>query len=231
MERPADERVGCADQFRHLDLVALREDLQPDGIECHRHEAGAEQAGEQPQSQPCDAGEGSEAARPERIGLNMRHPRERRQIGGKRVHRGPVRAEDEGIGQGVASQGGDELGKPLHRLELAQRILARHKAQLRHAGVGAQPLAERLGLDALRLGLQEERDLRLERQARGDRAQVLEQRIAARRKRQRDADDERAGKTRRFREPAQRLPERAPMLAQPGAHAMRPCSRRRMRLP
>src|SRR2546425_5208189 len=39
------------------------------------------------------------------------------------------------------------------------------------------------------------------RQARRDCPQALEQRIAARRKRQGDADDQRAGKTRRLRKP------------------------------
>src|SRR5262245_16849863 len=33
LEGPPDERVGGADQLRHLDLVALREDLQPHGVE------------------------------------------------------------------------------------------------------------------------------------------------------------------------------------------------------
>src|SRR5689334_5612497 len=38
VERPAHEAVGRAEELRHLDLLALREDLQPDGVEGHRDE-------------------------------------------------------------------------------------------------------------------------------------------------------------------------------------------------
>ena len=52
--------------------------------------------------------------------------------------------------------------------------------------------AERVRVGALRAGLQEDRNLRVEREASGDAAQVLQQRIAARGERERHADDERA---------------------------------------
>src|SRR6267143_456975 len=62
--------------------------------------------------------------------------------------------------------------------QIARRPIAASAVRRR-----AQGSSERLGVRALRLGRQEHRDLRVEGEAAGDRAQAFEQRVAARRER------------------------------------------------
>src|SRR5207342_1336939 len=73
---PPDEGLGCTDQLRNLDFVALREDLQPDRVEGDRHQGKPKEEGEEPQAEPADGGQRRESPRPRRIRLHVRDTRQ-----------------------------------------------------------------------------------------------------------------------------------------------------------
>ena len=68
-ERAADEAVGRADQLGDLDLAALRQDLQPDGVERDRDQREAEQAGQDQRQNAPELEQGFELVSPGRIEL------------------------------------------------------------------------------------------------------------------------------------------------------------------
>src|SRR5262249_18345524 len=72
IEGPPNEGIGGADQFGYFDLVAVREDLQPDGVEDNGHQPEAEQDCEQPKRKAANGRQRREAPRPCSVGLDMR---------------------------------------------------------------------------------------------------------------------------------------------------------------
>jgi len=71
-ERPADEGICRAYQPRHFDFVALREDLQPDGVEGDGNEGKGEPGGEHQHCQPAQSERGLQTLGPRRVELRVR---------------------------------------------------------------------------------------------------------------------------------------------------------------
>ncbi len=155
----------------------------------------------------------------------MGHAGQLAQLRRQRLERFLLYVHHESIRQRIAAERRDDFGHARHRAQLLQRFLARHEADRGDPPVRSQGTAERLGLRQLRFGAQEHRQLRLEAQPRAQAAQPLEQRVAAGRKRERHADDQRAEQARGSREARQRRAERLAVLIQPADHRMRPPSR------
>ena len=226
VEGAADEGIGRADHARHLDFGGLRHDLQTDGVEGHGDQSGSEDPGQHPQRKPGEPEEGIEALDPGRVELHMGNLGPagdflaqdfegfRRGIGG---------LDDEGVGQRIARQAGDDFGHALARLHALQRLLAGHETPLAGCRL-AQPVLDLADFLLAGIEVHEQADLLDTGNIAAKLAQVVEQHVAEGREGQGDADHQQRqqGVERRRPQAAESRTERRAVLGEPGVHCSLP---------
>ncbi len=230
VEGTADEGVGGADHARHFDFRRLGHDLQADGVEGDGDQAGAEEAGEQQQGQLAEAQEGVEALDPGGVELDVGDLGPGCEFGAQGFQgfrRGVARFDDEGVGQRVARQAGDDLRHVAVFLEPAQGFVARHEGGA-DAGLSAQALLDLGDFGLAGADFHEDADLLHGAGVAAEVAQAVEGDVAESRQSQGDADgDQREQRVERRREEAaEGAPKGGAMLRQPASHTTLPWSRR-----
>ena len=215
--------MRCTDQTAQLDLVALSEDLQADGVEGDRHESEAEQCREQGHSGSPQAQQGIETSHPRRVRLNVGDLRERLELEFQPVRERwitPGKRHHERIRQRILRQARDHLFHPRDAIELNERCVPGHETHRAHA-----PGASQLRFDGGDLGLrsvprEEHGELWIDRGVAGQGLEIAQHAIDPERERERDPDREdveRRGK-RGTSQARERLRETQAVMLQPGPH-------------
>src|SRR3954453_14771925 len=93
VERPADERIGGADEAKDVDLFALREDLNSDGIEGDGDRPPPQQGRKQPEREARDRRERRKPTGPHGVRLYRCDGRQLAEIGDERLEALVARTE------------------------------------------------------------------------------------------------------------------------------------------
>ncbi len=224
-----------ADQTAQLDLVALSEDLQADGVEGHRHQSKAEQRREQDHRGPTQAQQGIEASHPCRIRLNVGDLRQRLELEFQSVRERRIasgKRHDKRIRQRILRQARDHLLHPCDAVELNERRVPRHETHGAHAPGAFQACFDGDDLGLCGVPSEEHGEPGVDRGVAGQGLEIAQHAIDPERERRRDPDRqhvERRGKG-RARQARERLRETQAVMLQPGPHWSLPWSSVKTRL-